>query len=101
VVGINAPFVGLFGTVLGIIHAFASLSTRTGEASQAVMGGVSEALVATAVGLLVAIPAVAAFSFFKARVRGRVENADQLVRVLQARLKSDLLSVSDRHEAAA
>jgi len=101
IVGSNAPFIGLFGTVLGIIHAFANLSLANKQASQAVMGGVSEALVATAVGLLVAIPAVAAFNFFKARIRTRVECADQLVRALLARLKSEPLTVSERHQAAA
>jgi biopolymer transport protein ExbB len=101
VVGSNAPFVGLFGTVLGIIHAFASLSNAKAGASQAVMSGVSEALVATAVGLLVAIPAVSAFNFFKARIRSRTETADQLVRALLARLKSDVRPLSDRQKAAA
>ena len=80
IVGSNAPFIGLFGTVLGIIHAFANLATADKGASKVVMAGVSEALVATAVGLLVAIPAVAAFNFFKARVRVRVENSLNLPR---------------------
>jgi biopolymer transport protein ExbB len=101
IVGSNAPFIGLFGTVLGIIHAFASLSTSAQGASQAVMSGVSEALVATAVGLLVAIPAVSAFNAFKARIRGRAERADQLVRTLLAHLKSDSFSAPERREAAA
>lgn len=91
IVGSNAPFIGLFGTVLGIIHAFQELATKTNGAgsSATVMSGVSEALVATAVGLLVAIPAVSAFNFFKAKVRARIEGADQLVRTLLAELKSD------------
>lgn len=55
--GSNAPFVGLFGTVLGIIKAFNDLASDSAEASEAVMAGISEALVATAVGLMVAIPA--------------------------------------------
>lgn len=101
VVGSNAPFIGLFGTVLGIIHAFRELSNATGGASQAVMGGVSEALVATAVGLLVAIPAVSAFNFFKAKIRSRTEGADQLVRTLLAELKSDARVMPLRQKAAA
>jgi len=101
IVGSNAPFIGLFGTVLGIIHAFAELSSAGKNASQAVMGGVSEALVATAVGLLVAIPAVAAFNFFKARLRTRVEHADQLLRTLLSRLKVEAPTVSQRHDRAA
>jgi biopolymer transport protein ExbB/TolQ len=75
--GNNAPFVGLFGTVLGIIRAFADLALSgkgAGGAASAVMAGISEALVATAVGLFVAIPAVAAFNVFQRllkRVTGR------------------------------
>ena len=60
--GANAPFIGLFGTVLGIIRAFAYLGTQSG--SSAVMSGVSQALYATALGLLVAIPAVVANNYF-------------------------------------
>ena len=76
--GNNAPFIGLFGTVLGIIRAFADLAAanKGGGANTAgtVMGGISEALVATAVGLFVAIPAVLAFNIFQRllkRVIGR------------------------------
>ena len=68
--GNNAPFIGLFGTVLGIIKAFADLAQQPGRrGAAAVMAGISEALVATAVGLLVAIPAVVAFNIFQGRVR--------------------------------
>ena len=76
--GNNAPFIGLFGTVLGIIRAFADLAAanKAGASSTAgyVMAGISEALVATAVGLFVAIPAVLAFNIFQRllkRVIGR------------------------------
>ncbi len=103
IVGSNAPFIGLFGTVLGIIHAFQELAMKTSSSgsSATIMSGVSEALVATAVGLLVAIPAVSAFNFFKARVRVRVEGADQLVRTLLAELKSDGRDFAARQKAAA
>lgn len=84
----NAPFIGLFGTVLGIIRAFKDLSGNIHDASTAVMGGVAEALVATAVGLFVAIPSVIAFNAFKGRVRIATNNAHLLARVLLARLKS-------------
>jgi biopolymer transport protein ExbB len=65
-VGSNAPFIGLFGTVLGIIKAFADLgvSQASADSREAVMAGISEALVATAVGLAVAIPAVVAYNVF-------------------------------------
>jgi biopolymer transport protein ExbB/TolQ len=67
-VGSTAPFVGLLGTVVGIINSFQGLSTDGGGGLAAVSGGISEALVATAVGLLVAIPAVMMFNAFNARV---------------------------------
>lgn len=86
--GNNAPFIGLFGTVLGIIKAFHDLSlndpSRAGTGAQAVMAGVSEALVATAVGLAVALPAVVAFNYFKTIVKGAVANTDSLSKLLCA-----------------
>lgn len=84
----NAPFVGLFGTVLGIIRAFKDLSGNMAEASSAVMGGIAEALVATAVGLLVAIPAVIAFNLLKAKVKHLADDANLLAATLLASLKS-------------
>ena len=84
----NAPFVGLFGTVLGIIRAFKDLAGNMGEASSSVMGGIAEALIATAVGLLVAIPAVVAFNYFKAKVKKRGENLNLLSSILTASLKA-------------
>jgi len=80
--GNNAPFIGLFGTVLGIIKAFADLSRNQGGGAATVMSGISAALVATAVGLMVAIPAVVAFNFFQTRVRrtlGRVDAVAHLI----------------------
>ncbi len=67
-VGSTAPFVGLLGTVVGIINSFQGLSSDGGGGLAAVSGGISEALVATAVGLIVAIPAVMMFNAFNARV---------------------------------
>ncbi len=86
-IGSNAPFIGLFGTVLGIIRAFQDLSVGTSDASAAVMAGVSEALVATAVGLVVAIPAVIAYNLFKSRVKNSVGDAQFLSRTVLAFLK--------------
>lgn len=84
--GNNAPFIGLFGTVLGIIKAFADLSKNSAGGAQVVMAGISEALVATAVGLLVAIPAVVAFNFFQGKVRRRLAQIDAIAHlVLSAR----------------
>jgi biopolymer transport protein ExbB/TolQ len=88
-VGNNAPFIGLFGTVLGIIAAFDNLAIGSQEAAQGVMGAISEALVATGVGLLVAIPAVIAFNAFKTRVGKSVAQTDLLGRTLLSYLRSD------------
>jgi biopolymer transport protein ExbB len=84
--GNNAPFIGLFGTVLGIIRAFNDLSIDTEAGEQAVMSGISEALVATAIGLLVAIPAVVAFNFFNRRVRAAVTDSDAIAHVVLGEL---------------
>src|SRR5271165_5903393 len=67
-IGSSGPFVGLFGTVVGIINAFKGISTEKSTGLGAVAGGISEALVTTAVGLFVAIPAVMVFNYFTNRV---------------------------------
>jgi biopolymer transport protein ExbB len=63
-IGSTAPFVGLFGTVLGIINAFNGISAQKSTGLAAVAGGISEALVTTAMGLFVAVPAVWMFNYF-------------------------------------
>jgi biopolymer transport protein ExbB len=80
--GANAPFIGLFGTVLGIIHAFKDLALTEGGGGPAVMSGIAEALVATAVGLLVAIPAVMAYNFFHRRLHAVMERSRRLSSIL-------------------
>jgi len=67
-IGSTAPFVGLFGTVVGIIHAFQGISTQKSTGLGAVAGSISEALVTTAIGLFVAVPAVWAFNYFTNRI---------------------------------
>ena len=67
-IGSTAPFVGLFGTVAGIINAFKSMAAEKSTGIGAVAGGISEALVTTAVGLFVAIPAVWMFNFFTSKI---------------------------------
>jgi biopolymer transport protein ExbB/TolQ len=84
--GNNAPFIGLFGTVIGIVHAFEKLGEASSSAGPAVMGSISEALVATAIGLAVAIPAVAAFNWFQRRIKSIFGRTDALSRVLLAHL---------------
>ena len=82
-VGSTAPFVGLFGTVIGIIHAFEKLGQMEGAGFSVIAVGISEALVTTAFGLMVAIPAVWMFNYFTSRVHGfEVEmnnSADELI----------------------
>jgi biopolymer transport protein ExbB/biopolymer transport protein TolQ len=69
-IGATAPFVGLFGTVLGIINAFRGMALTGSGGIGAVSAGISEALVATAFGLFVAVPAVWAFNYFITKVEG-------------------------------
>src|ERR1700704_1367940 len=71
-IGSTGPFVGLFGTVVGIINAFKGISSEKSTGLGAVAGGISEALVTTAIGLFVAIPAVWMFNLFT----GRIESFD-------------------------
>lgn len=105
--GNNAPFIGLLGTVIGIVAAFDELSKvklaanaqSTQLAPEAVMGRISEALVATAIGILIAIPAVAAFNAFQRVVRGTVANTDALGHMLLAHLKAKPIPAGPDPEA--
>lgn len=95
-VGNNAPFIGLFGTVVGVIQAFEALGKQdtvsaaataaAGMAPQQVMAAIAEALVATAIGLLVAIPAVAMYNVFMRKAKATLANTEALSRVLLAHL---------------
>jgi biopolymer transport protein ExbB len=90
--GNNAPFVGLLGTVIGIVQAFESLERAglaAGGAGAEVMGAIAEALVATAIGLAVAIPAVAAFNYFQRRIKAILGNSAALTHVLLSHMKSE------------
>lgn len=84
-----SPFIGLFGTVWGIMNAFEGIA-RTGSASlAAVAPGISEALIATAFGLAAAIPAVVGYNLFSARVRGQVASIDGF--------SADFLNIVERY----
>ncbi len=86
--GNNAPFIGLFGTVLGIIRAFADLGAHPGAGGAAtVMAGISEALVATAVGLFVALPAVVMFNLYTRWLRRSTQRSAVLGHAVVAWLK--------------
>jgi len=82
--GNNAPFVGLFGTVLGVIKAFDDLKQATTGSETAVMAGIAEALTATAIGLLVAIPAVVAYNYFSRRLKVVMGGADEMAHAVLA-----------------
>jgi biopolymer transport protein ExbB len=95
-IGSTAPFVGLFGTVVGIINAFTSISTEKSTGLGAVAGGISEALVTTAVGLFVAIPAVWMFNYFT----GKIEAFDVEMGNSSSELIDYFLKRSQRTSAA-
>lgn len=88
--GSTAPFIGLFGTVWGIMHAFVNLSADSADLGiQTVAGPIAEALIATAIGLLAAIPSVMAYNYF-----------NQKIKVLQSDMESfsnDFLNIVKRH----
>jgi biopolymer transport protein ExbB/TolQ len=86
--GNNAPFVGLFGTVLGIIRAFNDLAGSALQGTQAVMSGIAEALVATGVGLIVALPAVAMYNALVRHVETATAGAEARSREVIAYLKT-------------
>jgi biopolymer transport protein ExbB len=88
-VGSNAPFVGLLGTVIGIIRAFHSLDASGGQVSTALMADIGEALTATAIGLFVALPAVALFNFFQRQISARVARAEALGREMLSFVKDE------------
>ncbi len=88
--GNNAPFVGLFGTVLGIVTAFRELANAAGSTNgmNNVMSGIAEALVATAVGILVALPAVIAYNAFQKKCQDLEENTLSIGNLVMAAMKS-------------
>jgi biopolymer transport protein ExbB len=103
--GNNAPFIGLLGTVIGIVGAFeefgkgpaqlAAGAAATAGPSEAVMRNIAEALVTTAIGLVVAIPAVAAYNWFQRMVKITLSNTEALGHVLLAHLKSEQVGASE------
>jgi biopolymer transport protein TolQ len=72
----NAPYVGLLGTVMGIMKAFNDLANNPGQGNEVVMAGIGHALVSTAIGLAVAIPAVIGFNFYQKKVGFVLSNID-------------------------
>jgi biopolymer transport protein ExbB/biopolymer transport protein TolQ len=92
-IGSSAPFIGLFGTVVGIINAFTGIATSGSGGLAAVSAGIAEALITTAFGILVAVPAVMAFNYFTTRLeRFQIEMSNSSAELLDFFLK--------KHEAA-
>ncbi|MBI5211132.1 MAG: MotA/TolQ/ExbB proton channel family protein [Elusimicrobia bacterium] len=85
--GNNSPFIGLFGTVLGVIKAFHDLS-QASAGPEVVMKGLSEALIATAVGLFVAIPCVVAFNYYQKKVRDLMAGTEALAKLMLAQIRA-------------
>jgi len=86
-VGSNGPFIGLLGTVIGVILSFGELGRNPKGGLEVVGPGISEALVATAVGLVVAIPSVVSFNWMKGMLKKRLANSDFLARLVVTQLK--------------
>jgi biopolymer transport protein ExbB len=82
--GNNVPFLGLFGTVLGVINAFENLRQKTALAEDRTLDLIAQALAATAFGLFVAIPAVIAFNYFTRRMRVLIGSADECAHTVMA-----------------
>ena len=87
-IGSTAPFIGLFGTVMGIINAFTGMAQSGSGGLAAVSAGIAEALITTAFGLLVAIPAVMAFNYFTNRLeRFQIEMSNSSAELIDFFLK--------------
>lgn len=86
--GNNAPFIGLLGTVLGVIKAFHDLGVAGSSGVSIVMAGISGALIATAFGIVLAIPAVIANNYFQTRLKRSVANTQSLIHLMQVYLRS-------------
>ncbi|MCL5774043.1 MAG: MotA/TolQ/ExbB proton channel family protein [Firmicutes bacterium] len=91
-----APFIGLFGTVVGIMHAFESIALKGGTGPEVVAKGVAEALITTAAGLFVAIVAVVFFNFFN----GKVKNIVQRLTISSTKL-NEIISYAKQEKATA
>src|SRR4029079_7561220 len=87
--GSNAPFIGLLRTVIGIIRAFAELNEAAGKGNAGLMSEGGEAPVATAIGIMVAIPSIAVFNAYQRVIKTRIARAESLGREELAYLKSD------------
>lgn len=97
VIGSTAPYAGLLGTVIGILQAFISMQAHNNMSPAIVAGGIASALIATAVGLAVAIPAVVAHHLFVAAINRRTARWEAIL----ARWLPDVSAQEGRHEPVA
>ena len=101
-IGSNAPFIGLFGTVLEILRVFNALGASgvtSGQEAAGIMTGISEALVATAVGLMVAIPAVISYNGYQRKIKRLMSQADALTSMAPAQLADEKNNGKKKAEA--
>lgn len=96
----TSPFVGLFGTVMGVVDAFQGLGTSGAATLRAVAPGISEALITTAAGLFVAVPAVVAYNQFTARIRVVASTVDDFCRELLNSFEEIPARGASPHQAA-
>ncbi|MGA9060773.1 MAG: MotA/TolQ/ExbB proton channel family protein [Terracidiphilus sp.] len=99
-IGATSPFVGLFGTVMGVVDAFHGLGQAGAATLRAVAPGISEALITTAAGLFVAVPAVVAYNQFTARIRIFASATDDFCRELLNSLEEMPVRVQSGQRAA-
>ncbi len=90
-IAVASPFIGLFGTVIGVINTFISISELNSVELSVISPGIAEALVATAAGLFAAIPATLGYNLFRATIRGMTENMDYFALELLHYLQQYLL----------
>ncbi len=96
--GNNTPFIGLFGTIIGIIGAFHALSVNSGQDPTAMMSSIAEALVATGLGLLVAIPAVISYNFINRAIKDKLANAQSTASIVLTHIGGSIESaMKDSH----
>lgn len=92
-IGTTSPFIGLFGTVWGILHALKSISSAGNASLDVVAGPIGEALIATGIGIAVAVPAVLAFNYFVRKMKVQGAELEDFANLLVASALEGSLSV--------
>jgi biopolymer transport protein TolQ len=95
-ISVTAPFLGLFGTVIGVIDTFQSIAEMNSVDLAVISPGIAEALIATAAGLFAAIPAALSYNLFRALIRSMTETMDYFALQLLRRMQHSLLSVNEK-----